>query len=185
LKVLIDKAVPAAFSHIARLKDVKDLKVTENSNPNSDYPLICPLSRMEFNGLSKFVFLWGCGCMMTEKTLLSSVKAEGVDKLCPSCGKEFKSKDVVPLNEAPEDIEAKREVLLAALKVQSALKELREPKQQDPAKVDREDPGLGKRDLESYLLPEVSEKPIEHKKSNILDSLAGENNVQGQKGKVQ
>ena len=182
LKVLIDKTVPAEFSHITKLKDVRDLKVTENSNPNSDYPLICPLSRMEFNGLSRFVFLWTCGCLVSEKTLHSSVKAEGLLRLCPACAKEFKPRDVVPLNEAPEDIQAKRELLLAALKAHSALKEQREPKQQGPAKADREEQGLGKRDLDSYLLPELSEKPIEPKKTNILDSLAGEHKAQGQKG---
>jgi hypothetical protein len=139
---------------------------------------------MEFNGLTKFVFLWACGCMMTEKTLLSSLKVEGLQKLCPSCGKEFKTKDVISLNDSPEEIEAKREKLLEAIKAHSTLKEQREPKQQDSVKADRDETGLGKRDLDSYLLPEMADKPIEHKKSNILDSLAGENKVQKQKGRL-
>lgn len=138
---------------------------------------------MEFNGLSRFVFLWGCGCMMTEKTLLSNLKAEGAARICPSCGRDFKLRDVVPLNESPEEIEAKRAKLLEAAKAQGLLREQSEARPQAAPKPEHEESGLGKRDLESYLLPEPADKPAEPKQ-NILDSLAGEQRAQKQKGRL-
>lgn len=110
LSCLINKTIPAAFNHIRKLKDVKDLNTTENSNKQSPYPLICPLTAVEYNGLTRFVFLWSCGCLLSEKSL---GKANDDGKLlCPLCSKEYQTKDVILLHLTPEEIEAKKQLII-------------------------------------------------------------------------
>lgn len=173
LACLAKKNMPAAFAYITRLKDLKEISVTLNSDKNSPYPLICGLSGLEFNGLNKFVFLWSCGCMMSEKVLLTSKTNL---QICPVCGKEYKSKDVIQLNASPDEIELKKQLLL----------ESKEKTQKEPKDISQQDAGLGKRaekkSIESYLLPHteptssttgLSKLVAKAQDGNILDKLAG------------
>ncbi|KAL4466909.1 hypothetical protein ABPG74_010506 [Tetrahymena malaccensis] len=110
LKHLMEKSMPSTFSHIKKAKDVKEVKLEPNPDQKSEYPYICPLSQIEFNGLNKFVGLWDCGCVFSEK-LIQNLK--GDNKKCPVCSKSYSSKDVVQLNMSAEDQERKKIEILS------------------------------------------------------------------------
>ncbi|XP_021931361.1 protein RTF2 homolog [Zootermopsis nevadensis] len=88
IDALLNKS-PVLPQHIKRLKDIKDLKLTPNpafkpsAEKGDEYidchlaPYICPVVGIEMNGKFRFVFLWGCGCVMSERAL-KEVKS----KLC-------------------------------------------------------------------------------------------------------
>jgi len=184
LNCLINKTMPSTFSHISKLKDVKDVQATENNNHHSQYPLICPLTGLEFNGLSRFLVLWRCGCMISEKALKASPTP-----ICPMCGTAYKPWEITLLNLSPEEIEVKR-VLLHEEKMQA----LAEKKEKVEKVVVKDDAVLlGKRDLkdiESYIIPEHLSKKIakggtEASKApeNILDKLAAAGNSSLKKSK--
>ena len=107
LSCLINKTMPSTFDHIRKMKDVKNINATENSNPKSPYPLICPLTAVEYNGLGRFVVLWNCGCLLSERSL--SKPEESGKACCPICSTEYTPKDVIQLNLSPEEIEAKKQ----------------------------------------------------------------------------
>lgn len=175
--------MPRTFRHISKLKDIKDVNATENYNPKSPFPLICPFSRLEYSGLSRFVFLWKCGCMMSEKVLLANKKKEDETRNCPSCGEEYDQKDVIPLNLTPEEIDERRETLKKETEKPSGILKDKQKaenligssiKLQDERE---EDATLGKREInemDAYLLTEPTEKPVKSSKPNILDKLANE-----------
>lgn len=196
LSCLINKSMPSSFAHISKLKDVKNLITTPNSDRNSPNPLICPLTRLEFNGLNKFIFFWKCGCMIAEKGM-ASVSTNN----CPLCGTEYKPSDVIHLNMGSDEVETKRKIILDAKLANNALKEslkentkdekiehTRDSNKDEAVDMDQADASLGKRevkDLESYLLlgavsSEVRQKDKkEDKPLNILDRLGSSNQPKG------
>lgn len=111
LSCLINKTMPKTFNHIRNLKDVKDLAVCENSNKSSPYPLVCPLSAVEYNGLTRFVFLWSCGCLLSERAL-PKVKSVEDDLSCPLCSTKFAESEVVALYLTPDEIDEKKQALM-------------------------------------------------------------------------
>ena len=103
LETLLDKSAtveePATSSadvsvaaHIKSLRDVKPLNLTENpawseaeastAEKGDGYidmqksKWICPVSGQEMNGRFRFVFLWSCGCVMSEKALKELTKTK-------------------------------------------------------------------------------------------------------------
>lgn len=86
---LLEKdSMPESSSHIKTLKDIKDLKLTSNPAYNKDAeklegsvdvrnaPYICKLIGLEMSGKFRFISLWTCGCVYSErafKELKSSV----------------------------------------------------------------------------------------------------------------
>lgn len=72
-------SLPETAKHIRNLKDVKELKLA----PNPEYkpedekkeggtddracPYICPIIGLEMSGKFKFVALWSCGCVISER----------------------------------------------------------------------------------------------------------------------
>lgn len=112
-KCLVDKTMPKAFRHIKKAKHVKDVKALGNSSKSSPYPFVCALSQIEFNGLTKFVFLWKCGCMMSYKLLENSSK--GIKNNCPNCGKSFLKDEVISLTYTPEELEIKKKIMFRVL----------------------------------------------------------------------
>lgn len=82
IEALLDKSKATdVVSHLRSLKDVKDLKLTENpawkedeavANGESDEQKakwICPVVGQEMNGQFRFVFIWTCGCVFSERAL--------------------------------------------------------------------------------------------------------------------
>jgi hypothetical protein len=134
LEYLLDRA---QFEHgptyVKKMKDVKELQLTENSSFNSNHqdlgneyldvyssPFICPLTGLEMNGKYKFCAIWTCGCVLSERALRSVNKNNNTDQKlsCPKCGQEYSSNDddVIILNPEDEDIqlmEQRRERLAA------------------------------------------------------------------------
>ncbi len=93
LETLLNKSegVPDVAAHIRTLKDVKELKLTENpawdketSNSaevgdgyidSQKAQWVCPISGQEMNGSFKFCFIWSCGCVLSDKALKEMRKA--------------------------------------------------------------------------------------------------------------
>lgn len=122
LEILLDRSkfeeVGATFDHIRSLKDIKELKLTENperkprgaekggdgvfSDPGkADY--ICPVVGLEMSGKYRFSFIWSCGCTMSERAL-RQVKSD----VCHKCGKAYSDDDIVVLNGTDEEVEGLR-----------------------------------------------------------------------------
>lgn len=72
-------SLPDTANHIKSLKDVKDLNLTANPDFKPDdekkegglderaCPYICPITGLEMSGKFRFVGLWSCGCVMSER----------------------------------------------------------------------------------------------------------------------
>lgn len=77
---LLDKEkMPESAKHIKSLKDIKDLKLASNPAYNKDAdkfegaidvrnaPYICKLIGLEMTGKFRFIALWSCGCVFSER----------------------------------------------------------------------------------------------------------------------
>ena len=77
------KSVPDIISHLKSIRDVKDLKLTENPTwteegetekgdgyiDNQKSKWICPIVGQEMNGRLRFQFIWTCGCVISERAI--------------------------------------------------------------------------------------------------------------------
>lgn len=118
LMALLDKSnIPEVARHIRSLKDVTVLQLTLNPsykptsnagayNDTQTAQHACPVTGLEMSGRYKFVYLRGCGCVISEKAL-----KEVPSKTCHKCGCEFTMQQVVPLNVSEEEEKALREGL--------------------------------------------------------------------------
>uniref|UniRef100_A0A0B6Y8H2 Replication termination factor 2 n=1 Tax=Arion vulgaris TaxID=1028688 RepID=A0A0B6Y8H2_9EUPU len=120
LEFLLDKSkfeMAAQCDHLRGLKDIKEMNLTDNpeSRPKdadmgdrfidhgiSDY--ICPVVGLEMSGKYKFLLLWSCGCVLSERAL-KEVKSE----TCHKCGKKFTEDDIVELNGSDEEVTKMKE----------------------------------------------------------------------------
>ncbi|CAG9818276.1 unnamed protein product [Phaedon cochleariae] len=113
IEALLDRTtLPEACRHIKSLKDVKDVKLTNNpefkggedkkegSLDHRSAPYVCPVLSLEMSGKSRFVALWSCGCVFSERAL----KEIGT-KNCHKCTKPFEDDDVVIINGNDEDLD--------------------------------------------------------------------------------
>jgi len=120
LEYLLDRAqFEHGPTHIKKLKDVKELQLTENPSFNSNHndlgneyldvyssPFICPLTGLEMNGKYKFCAIWTCGCVLSDRALRSVNKNNSAEEKlsCPKCGQGYLSNDdVIILNPEDED----------------------------------------------------------------------------------
>ena len=114
LEVLLDKTnKPASAEHIKGLKDVKALNMTENSavsvgpSKGDSYldtevaEYVCPVVGLEMNGKYRFVFLWTCGCVFSER----AIKMAKSDT-CHKCNTPFTDEDVIVLNPDEEELDS-------------------------------------------------------------------------------
>nr|XP_023021105.1 protein RTF2 homolog [Leptinotarsa decemlineata] len=113
IEALLDRnSLPESCKHIKSLKDVKDLKLTENPEFMKDEgkkdgsldhraaPYVCPVLGLEMSGKFRFVAVWSCGCVFSERAL----KEIGTNN-CHKCTKPFVDDDVVIINGTDEDLE--------------------------------------------------------------------------------
>lgn len=98
--------------HIKSLRDVREIKLIKNPEiTNSSIErrnislYICPITKLEMNGKHRFVFLWNCCCVFSEKTL----KQIDNDGHCPSCSNAYKKEEIVVLNGNVADMERMKE----------------------------------------------------------------------------
>lgn len=84
-------------SHITSLKDVVQLKLTEQ-----DDHFVCPITgnTLGSNGI-KYVYLVRCHCVFAEKCLREISPKE---KTCPLCSTTFEADDVIVINPSTEDL---------------------------------------------------------------------------------
>lgn len=127
LKSIIKKDLPEELKYIRKLKDIRDVKISANLNKNSNYPLICPLTGKELNGINNFICNWNCGCLLFEKMMFAlaninfgideiarerakkSKNKQFVDKLfkCPNCSKEFSLMKLLKINMQVDEFKPK------------------------------------------------------------------------------
>ncbi|KAK8774149.1 hypothetical protein V5799_011319 [Amblyomma americanum] len=101
-----------AAKHIRSLKDIVELKPTENpgykkrdADKGDEYVdlrasrFICPVVGLEMNGKYRFCYLRQCGCVLSERAL-KEVKSE----VCHKCAKPFEDDDIVVLNGSDDDL---------------------------------------------------------------------------------
>lgn len=114
IEQLLDKEVemPDTCKHITSLRDVRDLHLTPNPTYNKDAdkteglldtrsaPYICKLIGLEMTGNFRFVALWSCGCVFSERAL----KEIGTN-ICSLCQTPFTDEDVIILNGTDEEME--------------------------------------------------------------------------------
>lgn len=128
---------PEVMKHIRSLKDVKELKLTtnpaygsEDSNNSKHVPFICKLIGLEMSGKFRFVGLWSCGCVMSEKALkeIAGESTSGifgnssVGGVCPLCQQPFSVEDVVIINPGEEELELLQLKIEMRLNKRKALK---------------------------------------------------------------
>ena len=78
VRALLDRSIPAQFSHISNLKDILQL----NLEYVQEVP-VCPITRRDLNdGVTRSDALWPCGCVLSEKALLNITK----ENVCLNCG---------------------------------------------------------------------------------------------------
>lgn len=126
---LLDKEkMPASASHIKSLKDVKNLQLTPNpvykdcdktegSLDVRSAPYICKLIGLEMTGKFRFIALWTCGCVFSERAL-KEIKS----KNCSLCHTPFSEEDIVILNGTEEDTDLMLTKMQARTARQKALK---------------------------------------------------------------
>lgn len=110
---LLDKEteMPETCKHIKSLKDIRDLHMspnpaykdedkTEGLLDTRSAPYICKLIGLEMSGKFRFVALWTCGCVFSERAL----KEIGT-KVCSLCQTPFTDEDIVILNGTDSEME--------------------------------------------------------------------------------
>ncbi|EST07154.1 Replication termination factor 2, RING-finger [Kalmanozyma brasiliensis GHG001] len=133
------------IAHIRGLRDITDLTLTPNtlyrpaspttaaSDEHSVYPFMCPLSSKQMDGKQRFVYIVGCGCVMSATGLKSTISASEEETPCPVCSKPFNAAgllkgkqeatgSVVTINPAREEEEDMREAMEKARAEQAAKK---------------------------------------------------------------
>ena len=83
-----------------------------NSEKSSNFTIICPMTKIVYNGMNKFKALWSCGCVFSEKLLTEMKTAKNSERNCVICNKPYQDSDLVSLNlTIEEQDELKREIL--------------------------------------------------------------------------
>ncbi|XP_039952116.1 replication termination factor 2 isoform X1 [Bactrocera tryoni] len=107
---------PESIKHIRTLKDIKTLKLTPNPAYTAEdkteglldtrhAPYVCKLIGLEMSGKFRFVSLWTCGCVISERALKQIKRNDNGGSACPLCLEPFSVEDVVVLNGSEEDLE--------------------------------------------------------------------------------
>lgn len=137
----------AIAAHIRQLKDVTELKLTDNpafkdvESKGTEYvdhavsPYVCPTTSLEMNGMYKFMFNRRCGCVFSERAL-KNVRTEK----CLKCGGAVDADDIVTLNPNEDEravmelrmLERKAAQKAAKKKVKKEVKDESEPEPKRP-----------------------------------------------------
>ncbi|KAH8391696.1 hypothetical protein KR200_009231 [Drosophila serrata] len=116
-RLLEKEKMPETASHVKSLKDIRQLQLTPNPAFTEEdkteglldtrhSPYICKLIGLEMSGKFRFVALWSCGCVMSERAL-KQIKGNAAST-CPLCQAPYSVEDVVVLNGNDEDLELMR-----------------------------------------------------------------------------
>lgn len=108
LQALLDKSIQTIFPHIRGLKDVRTLKITKNPAHHDQADLftpfiVCPITKLELNGLQPFVVIWSTGYVLSEK----AVKEVGIIALQEEYGP-FVESDIIKLLPVEAEVDSLR-----------------------------------------------------------------------------
>lgn len=114
IEQLLEKdKMPESTKHIKSLKDIKDLNLTSNPAFKDEdkhegldtrhAPFICKLIGLEMSGKFRFIALWSCGCVYSERAF-----KETKSSTCAICQQPYTADDIVILNGTDEEIEEMR-----------------------------------------------------------------------------
>lgn len=108
LEQLLEKdGMPEHAEHIKSMKDIKNLKLAANpaysAEDDKNAPFICALIGLEMSGQFRFVALWTCGCVFSERAL-KQLKSN----VCSICQTPYTEQDVVILNGSDQDSDLMR-----------------------------------------------------------------------------
>lgn len=85
IEALLNRDIlPECARHIKSLKDVKNLNLTNNpayESNEKNAPYICPVIGLEMSGKFRFVALWSCGCVFSERAL-KEIDTKSCHKVC-------------------------------------------------------------------------------------------------------
>lgn len=137
-RLLEKEKMPETSAHVRSMKDIKTLQLTPNPAFTDEdkteglldtrhAPYICKLIGLEMSGKFRFVALWTCGCVMSERAL-KQIKGNTAST-CPLCQLPYSVEDVIILNGNDEDMELmKVKSEMRAAKRKSAKKDKKESK---------------------------------------------------------
>lgn len=106
---------PATVAHLRGLKDIRALNLTRTCSAKSagssaingdsyidthSAEYMCPVVGLEMNGKYRFVVLWACGCVLSERAV-NMVKTDQ----CPRCSAPASQQDVIVLNPEGEELD--------------------------------------------------------------------------------
>ncbi|CAD7078832.1 unnamed protein product [Hermetia illucens] len=155
IEQLLEKdKMPESCSHIRSLKDVKNLNLTPNPAFKDDEksegildtrsaPFICKLIGLEMSGKFRFVALWTCGCVFSERAL-KEVKSN----VCALCQTPFQEQDVVILNGTDEEVDLMRVKMEARVARRKAAKK---EKSSTKNKSDSAEPSTSKATIDDTI----------------------------------
>uniref|UniRef100_A0A2K5ZBW4 Replication termination factor 2 n=1 Tax=Mandrillus leucophaeus TaxID=9568 RepID=A0A2K5ZBW4_MANLE len=188
-----EKALGKAASHIKSIKNVTELKLSDNpawegdkGNTKGDKHddlqrarFICPVVGLEMNGRHRFCFLRCCGCVFSERAL-KEIKAE----VCHTCGAAFQEDDVIVLNGTKEDVDvlkARMEERRLRAKLEKKTKKPKAAESVSKPDVSEEAPGPSKVKTGK---PEETSLDSREKKNNLAPrSTATNESSSGKAGK--
>jgi hypothetical protein len=96
--------VDRTFDHLRDVEDVVPanislVHVTSTEHAQPQLVLRCPATEIHANGSQKFVVIWKCGCVFSQKVLDIISKSSKLEIDCPCCGSPFDKKtDVIPIH---------------------------------------------------------------------------------------
>ena len=119
LNALINKSVNTACSHVRGLKDLRTLifavNPTGNPSPTEESKddgnpgkFMCPITKVEFNGIQPFVAIWTTGYVLSERAL----KEMGYKALQEEYGP-FTADDIIRLAPTDEELDDLRNRMVA------------------------------------------------------------------------
>ncbi|GAB0091840.1 Replication termination factor 2 [Sergentomyia squamirostris] len=170
--------MPESASHIKSLKDVKQLALTPNPTFTNEEkqggsldirsaPYICKLIGLEMSGKFRFIALWGCGCVFSERAL-KEIKS----KVCSLCQTPFTEEDVVILNGSEEDVDGMRvrmEARLARRKAEKKGKDSKKVKQ--ATEVPEPGPSTSKAEVKAPEVKATTSKIVKELKRTTDEKL--------------
>lgn len=165
IEQLLEKdKMPASCDHIKSLKDIKDLKLAANpaysAEDEKNAPFICALIGLEMSGQFRFVGLWTCGCVFSERAL-KQLKSS----VCSICQTPYTEQDVVILNGNEGDIDAMRtrmEARVARLKAEK----------KDKKNKTKAAPISKTETVTSDILPVIKQEPATSSKAKMISKTS-------------
>mmetsp|Transcript_21488 Transcript_21488/g.21608 ORF Transcript_21488/g.21608 Transcript_21488/m.21608 type:complete len:285 (-) Transcript_21488:33-887(-) len=140
ITALLNKTLNPSFSHIRGLKDIKELKLTANKNylkSNNTEGIfqslyICPITRVEFNGILPFTLIWSTGYVLSEK----AIREIGIESLQQEYGP-FTDLDMIhllPLS-ASHELSQQERIMRQRREREREISELKKKQKKDNKKL--------------------------------------------------